>query len=83
MWSGEESGITVEFVADGEGLAGTITLFGERSFALNDVSFGSPQVHFEFGGGEVVFEGELEGETISGVVMEGRESGSFTLTRVE
>ena len=51
VWFGEESGITVEFVVVGEGVGGTIILHNGRSFALNSVSFDTPQVHFEIGGG--------------------------------
>ena len=73
----------MEFVADGDGLAVTITLHNGRIVDLGNVSFDSLRVHFEYAGGEVIYDGELEGETISGEVMEVGEYGSFTLTRME
>ena len=77
--------IIVDLRTDEDGVHGSITapmLDGSR--ALTDVSnvrFESPRVHFEDGAGRV-YEGALEGDTISGTAELSGRSAPFILERI-
>ena len=73
--------IIVDLWTDEAGVHGSMTsprFDGSRT--LTDIRFDSPKVHFEDGEGGV-YEGELEGETISGTAELSGRSAPFSLKR--
>ena len=77
-----EMEIVVDFWTDEDGSHGSMTLPGREGITLVDVRFEPPIVHFE-GDGEfgTVYEGELEGDTISGTAQQSGGAAPFSLKR--
>ncbi len=55
---------------------------GRSGLALSEVSFEPPKVHFELREFNTVFDGELNGDTISGEFVDPDGSGPFNLKRL-
>jgi len=55
---------------------------GRRGLPLSKISFEPPKVHFELSAFDTVFDGELNGDTISGEFVDPDGSGPFNLTRM-
>ena len=73
----------VNFATGKEGLKGTLDFpeIGREGLVLSNVSFEPPRVHFELTEFGTVFDGELQGDTISGVFADPDGSGNFSLIR--
>ncbi len=73
----------VDFNIGEEGLKGTLDFpeIGREGLVLSKLSFESPKVHFELSDFKTVFDGELEGDTISGEFVDPDGSGHFSLER--
>ena len=73
----------VDFDTGEEGLKGTLDFpeIGRERLVLSKVSFEPPKVHFELSDFRTVFDGELEGDTISGEFVDPDSSGHFSLER--
>ena len=73
----------VDFETDEEGLKGTLDFpeIGKEGLVLSNISFEPPKVRFELSDFNTVFEGELEGDTISGEFVDPDGSGRFSLKR--
>ena len=73
----------VDFETGEEGLKGTLDFpdIGREGLVLSNVSFEPPEVHFELSDFGTVFDGELEGDTISGEFVDPDGSGPFSLSR--
>ena len=73
----------VNFTTGKEGLEGTLDFpqIGREGLVLSNVSFESPKVQFELSEFETVFDGELQGSTISGEFTDPDGSGHFSLIR--
>jgi hypothetical protein len=76
---GTELGIKVDF-SDG-GATIDIPAQNVRGLALGNFSFDDPNIHFEITQSAAVFDGEVNGETISGQFMQGGANGTFTLVK--
>ena len=74
----------VHFESRQEGMQGTLDFpqIGRRGLPLADVSLEPPKVHFELREFDTVFDGEFNGDTISGEFVDPDGSGSFTLKRM-
>ncbi len=74
----------VHFESMEEGVQGTLDFpqIGRSGLALFKVSFEPPKVHFELREFDTVFDGELNGDTISGEFVDPDGSGPFTLKRM-
>ena len=74
----------VHFESSEERILGTLDLpqIGRTGLALSKVSFEPPKVHFELREFDTVFDGELNGDTISGEFVDPDGSGPFTLKRI-
>ena len=89
LWEGatlyrNENLITmVNFATGKEGLEGTLDFpeIGREGLVLSKVSFAPPKVHFELNEFGTVFDGELQGDTISGEFTDPDGSGQFSLIR--
>jgi len=68
-----------------EGLKGTLDFpdIGREGLVLSNISFEPPKVHFELSEFGTVFDGELEGDTISGEFVDPDGVGHFSLERQE
>ena len=55
---------------------------GRIGLALSQVSFEPPKVHFELRAFNTVFDGELDGDTISGEFVDPDGSGPFNIKRM-
>ena len=76
--------IIVDFWTDAEGLHGYMTVPDQaRSLTLAQVSFDPPGIHFADGGSGIFFDGELQGDTISGEAGRAGRSAPFSLKRVQ
>ena len=73
----------VNFSTGKEGLEETLDFpqIGRQGLKLSNVSFESPKVHFELAEFATVFDGELQGDTISGEFTDPGGSGHFSLIR--
>ena len=73
----------VDFETVEEGLGGTLAFLkiGREGLVLSNVSFEPPKGHFELSEFETVFDGILEGDTISGDFVDPDDAGPFTLKR--
>lgn len=82
---GRELIIHVDFKSSGDSLLATIDIPQQsaKGMGLHDVSFASPQIHFELpaGPGLAVFEGEVKGDSIGGSFTQAGMIGSFHLKR--
>ena len=73
--------IIVDFWTDEVGFHGSLTVHRfDSSRTLAGIRFESPKVHFEDGEGGI-YEGELEGDTISGMADISGRSAPFSLKR--
>ncbi len=74
----------VHFESREERIQGTLDFpqIGRRGLALSKVSFEPPKVHFELREFRTVFDGELNGDTISGEFVDPDGSGPFSLQRM-
>ncbi len=74
----------VHFESRQERIQGTLDFpeIGRIGLALSKVSFEPPKVHFELREFGTVFDGELNGDTISGEFVDPDGSGSFNLQRI-
>ena len=74
----------VHFESSEEGIQGTLDFpqIGRRGLPLSTVSFEPPKLHFELSEFRTVFDGELNGDTISGEFVDPDGSGPFNLKRV-
>jgi len=74
----------VHFERTEEGIQGTLDFpqIGRRGLPLSNVSFEPPKVHFELSEFSTVFDGELNGDTISGEFVDPDGSGPFSLQRM-
>ena len=74
----------VHFESSEERILGTLDFpqIGRRGLALSKVSFEPPKVHFELREFGTVFDGELNGDTISGEFVDPDGSGPFDLKRI-
>ncbi len=74
----------VHFESSEERILGTLDFpqIGRRGLALSKVSFEPPKVHFELREFGTVFDGELNGDTISGEFVDPDGSGPFNLKRM-
>jgi pimeloyl-ACP methyl ester carboxylesterase len=83
---GTELQVALDIVSNDTGLAATIDIpeQGVEGLALSNVSYNPPGVHFEIDLGQVsaVFEGEAQGETISGEFQQNGVAGRFKLNRM-
>ena len=72
-----------DFETDEEGLQGTLDFpeIGREGLVLSNISFEPPRLHFELSDFGTVFDGELEGDTISGEFVDPEGSGPFSLKR--
>ena len=77
-----EMEFAIEFWADDDGLHGSRTSpLRDESLPLVDIRFEPPVIHFADAEGQMVFDGELEGDTIAGQAgLQGR-SAPFSLKR--
>ena len=75
---------TVHFETKDERIQGTLDFpqIGRRGLPLSKVSFEPPKVHFELREFRTVFDGELNGDTISGEFVDPDGSGPFSLKRM-
>ena len=73
----------VNFTTGKEGFKGTLDFpqIGREGLVLSNVSFESLKVHFELSEFETVFDGILQGDTISGEFTDPDGSGHFSLIR--
>ncbi len=73
----------VHFESREERIQGTLDFpqIGRRGLALSKISFEPPKVRFELHEFNTVFDGELNGETISGEFVDPDGSGPFSLKR--
>ena len=73
----------VDFETVEEGLRGTLAFpeIGREGLVLSNVSFEPPKVHFELSEFSTVFDGILEGNTISGDFVDPDGAGPFSLKR--
>ena len=73
----------VDFETVEGGLRGTLAFpeIGREGLELSNVSFEPPKVHFELSEFETVFDGILEGDTISGDFVDPDGAGPFSLKR--
>ena len=74
----------VHFEIREERLQGTLDFpqIGRRGLALSRISFEPPKVHFELLEFNTVFDGELNGDTISGEFVDPDGSGPFNFKRI-
>ena len=74
----------VHFESREERIQGTLDFpeIGRIGLALSNVSFEPPTVHFELREFGTIFDGELEGDAISGEFVDPEGSGSFNLQRI-
>jgi hypothetical protein len=83
---GTELQVALDIVSSDSGLTATIDIpqQGVDGLALRNVSYNPPEVHFEidFGQFSAAFEGEVQGETISGEFQQSGVAGEFNLERV-
>src|SRR5262245_43210840 len=78
--------VNFSFEGEGETIKGTIDFPDQNrtGLALNRVAFESPQIHIEWQGrtAVAVFDGILEGDSISGEFAQGERKAKFGLVRV-
>ena len=83
--AGQELDFMVEFVLSADGLSATIDipLQGVEGLALSEVRLDGDRVHFELatGIGTAIWDGNLDGKTISGEFSQSNFSGTFHLDR--
>ena len=74
----------VHFESREEKIQGTLDFpqIGRIGLPLSKVSFEHPKVHFELSEFSTVFDGELNGDTISGEFVDPDGSGPFNLKRI-
>ncbi len=74
----------VHFESREERIQGTLDFpqIGRRGLPLSKVSFEPPKVHFVLREFDTVFDGELNGDTISGEFVDPDGSGPFSLQRM-
>lgn len=74
----------VHFESREERVQGTLDFpqIDRRGLALSKISFEYPKVHFELREFSTVFDGELNGDTISGEFVDPDGSGPFNLKRL-
>ena len=74
----------VHFESREERIQGTLDFpqIGRIGLALSKVSFEPPKIHFELREFGTVFDGELNGDTISGEFVDPDGSGPFNLQRI-
>ena len=74
----------VHFESREERIQGTLDFpqIGRIGLALSNVSFEPPKIHFELREFGTVFDGELNGDTISGEFVDPDGSGPFNLQRI-
>jgi len=84
MREGAELNVSFDFTREANALKASFDSPSQRAIGipLQKVSYADPKVHFELVGDEtrVVFDGELNANTISGQFHEGDGKGTFTLT---
>ena len=84
---GAELPVSFDFTSDAKGLKAS---FDSRTWRvlgipLRNVSYTSPKAHFELAGDAttIVFDGELNGDTLAGQFRENSAQGTFSLKRIE
>ena len=84
---GAELPVSFDFTSDAKGLKGS---FDSRTWRvigipLRKVSYTTPKAHFELAGDATttVFDGELNGDTLTGQFQENKAQGTFSLRRIE
>lgn len=56
---------------------------GAMEYPLDLVTYSPPKLHFALGGGNILFDGAVSGESITGSFREGDDKGAFSLRRVK
>ena len=84
---GAELPVSFDFTSDAKGLKAS---FDSRTWRvlgipLRNVSYTTPKAHFELAGDAttIVFDGELNGDTLAGQFRENSAQGTFSLKRIE
>jgi len=82
---GQELGITVKFESGPDSIRGTIDIPQQNAenLKLIDVNFTSPKVYFVLpaGQGQAVFDGELQGDSITGKFTQSGLEGTFRILK--
>lgn len=81
---GTELGIDVKFKTETDSIKGTIDIPEQnaKDLRLVHISFNSPKVYFELPAGTIaVFDGELQGDTITGKFLQSGMEGKFNLKK--
>ncbi len=68
-----------------QGLSGTFTSLTQRTmqYPLDTVTIAGTSVHFELGGGSLVFDGRIAGDSITGDLRDEGATGTFALRRTQ
>lgn len=75
--------VSFDFSAGPQGVNGTFTSLTQRTmeYPLDRVTVDGPSVHFELGGGSLVFDGRIMGDSITGELRDEGAMGRFALRR--
>ena len=75
--------VSFDFTAEGTSFKGSFTSETQRimEYPLDTVRLVAPTIHFELGGGDVVFDGEVKGDSMAGAFKDGGDPGTFALHR--
>jgi len=84
---GAELNVSFDFTREANAVRASFNSPSQRAIGipLQKVAYAAPKIHFELVGDEtrVVFDGQLNGNTISGQFHEGTGQGTFSLTRAD